>query len=219
MGHATAAVAGALAAAGRVQLLELLAAGERPVEALAAAAGQSIANASRHLQILRQVGLVEARREGRNVVCRLASPAVLEALRMLAALGERRLPGLERRAPEAPAEPEPAASPTNDEFLVDRDTLYRLARFGDAAVLDVRPTTEYRDGHVAGARSVPLERLAAWTERASPDRDVIVYSRGPRCPLAGRALEALAARGFRARRFPDGFADWKSAGLPVEEGG
>ena len=56
-------VALALASASRLQILEFVAQGERSVDALAAMTGLSVANTSKHLQALRQAGLVTARKQ------------------------------------------------------------------------------------------------------------------------------------------------------------
>ena len=66
----------ALASAHRLELLDLLGQGERSVDELAQEIGQSLANTSAHLQVLRQARLVEADKRGLNVVYRLAAPEV-----------------------------------------------------------------------------------------------------------------------------------------------
>src|SRR5215470_7392039 len=65
-------IAQALGNAHRLELLEHLGQGERSVEDLAARASLTIANASRHLQLLRRAALVEGRRAGKRVYYRLA---------------------------------------------------------------------------------------------------------------------------------------------------
>ena len=65
-------VAKALAAPRRLELLDLLAQGERSVDALARAAGIGVSTTSMHLQSLRQAGLVRTRKEGTSVHYRLA---------------------------------------------------------------------------------------------------------------------------------------------------
>ncbi|HSD86056.1 MAG TPA: metalloregulator ArsR/SmtB family transcription factor, partial [Kofleriaceae bacterium] len=67
----------ALAAPGRLELIDLLAQGERPVDALAREAAMSVANASQHLQVLHAARLVDTRREGQRVYYRLADPSVV----------------------------------------------------------------------------------------------------------------------------------------------
>src|SRR5215510_15279087 len=84
-----AAVAKAVANAHRLELLELVAQGERSVEALAEHSGLSVANASQHLQHLRRAGLVAARRQAKFVRYRLADDAVLTMLAAMHKVAER----------------------------------------------------------------------------------------------------------------------------------
>src|SRR5438093_6564411 len=80
----------------RLELLELLAQGERTVDSLAGESGLSMANASQHLQGLREAGLVESRKEGLFVHYRLADPAVFDLCRSLRTVAEKRLADLDR---------------------------------------------------------------------------------------------------------------------------
>jgi DNA-binding transcriptional ArsR family regulator len=91
-------VAKALASGRRIELVDVLANGERTVETLAGEVGLSVANTSQHLQILRQTGLVTSRREGTSVHYRLAGPDVLELWRTLRILAASRLAEIERLA-------------------------------------------------------------------------------------------------------------------------
>ena len=86
----------ALSSPHRLELLELLAQGERTVESLAREIGLSVANASQHLQALRAAGLVESRKQGLFVHYRLADPIVFELSRTIRTVAERRLAELER---------------------------------------------------------------------------------------------------------------------------
>src|SRR5215510_2381881 len=85
-----AGIAQAVGHAHRLELLEHLGQGERSVEDLAARSGLTLANASRHLQLLRRAALVEGRREGKRVFYRLTGEdAVVDLLRALSRVGER----------------------------------------------------------------------------------------------------------------------------------
>src|SRR5438034_291885 len=68
----------AVASPHRIELLELLAQGERTVDSLAAEMGLSVANTSQHLQTLRQAALVDSRKQGLFVHYRLGDPVVFE---------------------------------------------------------------------------------------------------------------------------------------------
>ncbi|MBI3630326.1 MAG: metalloregulator ArsR/SmtB family transcription factor [Candidatus Rokubacteria bacterium] len=193
----------------RLELLEVLAQGERTVEVLASQTSLSVANASHHLQTLREAGLVETRRDGLYVYYRLAGPDVFELTRMIRSLGERRLAEVGRIVREyflARDQMEP----------IGRDELVDRVQSGTVLVLDVRPTDEYRAGHIPGAISVPLDQIERRLKDLPPDREVVAYCRGPYCVLAFEAVEILRARGRRARRLVDGFPEWRAAGLPVD---
>jgi DNA-binding transcriptional ArsR family regulator len=91
-----AAVAKAMAHEHRLELLELVAQGERSVEDLAQGVGLTVANASQHLQHLRRAGLVAARRQAKFVLYRLADDAVLAMLAGLHKVAERNLGEVDR---------------------------------------------------------------------------------------------------------------------------
>jgi rhodanese-related sulfurtransferase len=199
----------ALANPHRLELLDLLAQGERTVEDLAREAGMSVANTSRHLQELRAARFVEVRREGLYGYYWLADERVFAAWRAIRDLGEARLAEIDRLV---------------GTYLTDRDSLeavraevlfVKMHEEG-VVVLDVRPEEEYRSGHIPGARSVPVERLEAYLEEIPRDREVVAYCRGPYCVFSDEAVALLRSRGYRARRLQEGLPDWRAAGLPVE---
>lgn len=204
-----AAVARALGHEHRLELLEVLAQGERSVEALAARSGQSFANTSQHLQQLRRAGLVETRREGKHVVYRLKDDAVLALMTALRQVAERNLAEVQQIV---------AAYFTARDSLdaISRHDLLRRLAEGDVVVLDVRPEDEFVAGHLPGAINVPVASLDRVMASLPRDKEIVAYCRGPYCVLSFDAIEALRARGFRARRLEDGFPEWKSAGLEVE---
>ena len=195
----------------RIEILELLAQGERTVDSLATEIGLSTANASQHLQTLKQAGLVESRRQGLFVYYTLADPAVFELSRALRIVAERRLADLERLVREE-------FSDRAGTEAVSFDELVARARRGDVVVLDARPANEYAAGHIAGAISVPIEGLKRRLRRLPRQKEYVAYCRGPYCVYADRAVELLRNAGRRARRLLDGFPEWKAAGLPVETG-
>jgi len=193
----------------RLELLELLAQSERSVEALARESGLSIANASQHLLVLRQAGLVESRKQGLFVHYRLADATVVELCGSLRTVAERRLAELERLVRDHfgdRADPEP----------VPMTELLKRARKGEVIVLDTRPAHEYAAGHIAGAVSVPVEELQQRLRKLPKSKEYVAYCRGPYCIYADRAVELLRESGRRARRLQGGFPEWKAAGLPVE---
>jgi len=199
----------ALASAGRLQLLEYLAQGERSVDALAAMSRLSVANCSKHLQALRQAGLVTARKEGLRVYYAIAGDDVVALYSALQHVAENRVAEVERLVrtwlahrdelePVAPAE------------LMER------AKKGLVTVLDVRPAEEYAAGHLPGAINMPIERLDGHWAKLPKRKEIVAYCRGPYCLMSFEAVAALRKRGLKARRLENGFPEWRAAGLPVE---
>ena len=194
----------------RLELIEMLAQGERSVEALANAASLSVANASQHLQILRQAGLVKTRREGQHIYYRLSDAdavvRLFDAIQELAAdhVAEVRQLVAENLQTRDPLEGIPA------------DELSRRIADGDALLVDVRPPEEFAAGHLAGAVNVPLSELDDYLRDLSRDREVVAYCRGPYCVLAYDAVARMREAGYQARRLEGGYPEWAAAGLPVE---
>jgi rhodanese-related sulfurtransferase/predicted transcriptional regulator len=201
----------ALSSSHRLELLELLAQGERTVESLATEIGLSLANASQHLQGLRQAALVDSRKEGLFVFYRLAHPSVVDLTRAIRTVAEHQLADLERLVREQfgdRSEAEP----------VEMDELLKRARSKNVVILDTRPSSEYAAGHIARALSVPIQELQRQLRRLPKEKEYVAYCRGPYCVYADRAVEILRSHGRRARRLREGFPEWRAAGLPVETG-
>lgn len=201
-------VALALGSQGRLQILEFVAQGERSVDALAAMTGLSVANTSKHLQALRQAGLVVARKEGLRVYYSLAGDDVVGLVSALRAVAEHRVAEVERLVRLWLAHRD-ELEPVRASELLER------AKKGLVTVLDVRPPEEYAAGHIPGAINVPLNKLEACLSRLPKRKEVVAYCRGPYCLMSFEAVEKLRKRGLRARRLENGLPEWRAAGLPV----
>jgi rhodanese-related sulfurtransferase/DNA-binding transcriptional ArsR family regulator len=201
-------VAKALGHGHRLEILELLAQGERSVEALAERAGLSIANASQHLRLMRQAGLLASRRDGKRILYRLSDPAVLDLAAALRRVGERNLAEV-REVIGGYFHERDALEP------VSRKELAHRLRDGLVTVLDVRPEDEFAAGHLPHAINIPLRELARRLRDLPKTREIVAYCRGPYCVLAFEAVALLRKRGFKVRRLEDGYPEWKAAGLPV----
>ena len=203
-------IAQALGHAHRLELLEHLGQCERSVEDLAARANLTLANTSRHLQLLRRAALVEGRRDGKRIYYRLAGDdLVIGLLLALSRVGERNSAEIARVMASyfrARDELEP----------VSRDELLDRLRWGTATVLDVRPEDEFAHGHLPDALNIPLSELERRLAELPADQEIVAYCRGPWCVLSFEAVALLRQRGYRVRRLEDGFPEWKVAGLPVE---
>jgi rhodanese-related sulfurtransferase len=199
----------ALANPHRLELLDLLAQGERGVEELAKEAALSLANASAHLQVLRRARLVEAEKRGLNVVYRLAAPEVFQLWRKLRDVGSARLAEIDRLV-------ENYFTDREELEAVDKEELLRLMAEEAVTVIDTRPEVEYEQGHIAAARSVPVEKLRRELAELPRDVEVVAYCRGPYCVFSDEAVRILHRNGFKARRLSEGFPEWRAAGYPVE---
>lgn len=202
----------AVSAAKRLELLDLLCQGPRTVERVADQAGISVANASQHLRLLHAARLVDAEKTGLYVEYRIADKRVCDFLVSLRGLAEARLAEVEQ-VTRAYLEERGAMEP------VAGDELLRRVRSCEVTVLDVRPTEEYRAGHVPGAVSIPLGELRARMKELPKGRDVVAYCRGRYCVMAIEAIEILRKKGFRAHRMEQGVADWRARGWRIATGG
>jgi len=209
--EAFASTAKAVASPKRIEALELLAQGERTVDAIAAATGMGVTNTSAHLQVLRRARLVDIRREGTKVFYRLASDEVAGFIVALRDLARSRVAEVDQVVRDY--------FTARDAFEpVSRAELLERTARGDVVVFDVRPPEEFVAGHIPGALSIPLDRLEAAFAGLPKETLIVAYCRGPYCVLAPEAVERLRARGFTARRLADGMPEWRLAGLPVAVG-
>jgi rhodanese-related sulfurtransferase/DNA-binding transcriptional ArsR family regulator len=199
----------AVSAPKRLELLDLLCQGPRTVEQLAEQTSVSIANASQHLQVLRAARLVEAEKRGLYVEYRLAGADVAALFHSLRSLASARLAEIEQ---------------TTRTYFEQRggmegvggDELLRRVKSGDVTVLDVRPESEYRAGHIPGAISIPVAELKARLKELPQRKEIVAYCRGPYCVMALDAVELLRKKGFRARHMSEGVIEWRARGFRIE---
>jgi rhodanese-related sulfurtransferase/DNA-binding transcriptional ArsR family regulator len=197
----------------RLELVELLAQGERTVEGLARAAGMGMSTVSAHLQVLKLANLVRTRRDGTKVFYRLAGDDVAHLYAAMRNVARARSADVSQ-ALEAYLN-----LPGSDEVgLVTRDELQRMLATGEVTLLDVRPPEEYLAGHIPGARNTPLGTLDDEVEALRQSSSVVAYCRGSFCVMAHDAVRILGGAGVEARRLEDGMLEWRTAGLPVVAG-
>ena len=193
----------------RLEILELLAEGERCVEDIAEITGTTIANTSQHLGVLRASRMVEIRRIGNNINYRLADENVFYLLQSLRALGETRLAEIDR---------------ITRDYLEDRASLRAVTASeladelvnGNVILLDVRTVEEFQEEHIQGALSMPMETIENNLYNLPKSREIVAYCRGPYCVLSDHVVAYLNAQGYSASRLSDGYPEWKWRGLPVE---
>lgn len=201
----------ALASPKRLEMLELLAQGEKAVETLAAEAAIDVKLASAHLKALKEARLVQVRRDGKRMIYRLSGADVAQLGVTLRQVAEEHLVELRLALQQLVAEPERLAQ-------VGRKALLAQAKRGEVVVLDVRPTAEFNTAHLPYARSVPLPELAQRLAELPRDVEIVAYCRGPFCLMSDDAVKLLRAHGYSARKTADGVSDWLAAGLPVQRG-
>lgn len=192
-----AAIAKAFSAANRLEIMDLLANGEKTVEQIAGQTDISVANASRHLQILKNAHLVKSRREGNFIYYRLngrRAYAVWQALRTLAL---EEVPAVQHLVGDFRREMDSPGSVVYGD-LPDRATV---------CLLDVRPREEFEAGHLPGARSVPLRELEERLAELPRDKTIIAYCRGPFCTYADEAVRVLRSKGYEALRLEENTLD------------
>lgn len=202
-------IGSALGHAKRVEIVNVLMQGGRTVEALAQQISASVANTSRHLQILAAAGLVTRRAEGTSRVYSLADESVATAYLTLVDAAETHLA-------EIAALAEGFFADIDDATPVSFEELDRLRRAGEAVIVDVRPSPEFAAGHVEGAINIPLAELDARMAELPVDLDVVAYCRGTYCVMAAHAVARLRAQGRNARRLDGGLPEWRNAGRPVD---
>ena len=199
----------ALASAKRLELLEVLAQGEKTVEALSAELSIDIKLASAHLKTLREARLVDSRREGKYIIYRLSGPDVARLWVSLREVAQEHLVELRMAIDQMVADPAKLSK-------VHRAELLERARRGTVTVIDVRPEAEYDAAHLPFARSMPVSEIERRLAELPRKREIVAYCRGPFCMLSDEALQLLHAKGYKARKTLDGVSEWEAAGLPVE---
>ena len=193
----------------RMEIIELLAQGEVSVEQIAEQTNLPIANASQHLQVLKQAQLVDINRQGNFIFYRLSNDNVFKAWKALRDLGVERIATIETVVKEFKKSKFDFESVTIDELIEKIDS-------GKVTILDVRPESEYRQGHIANAISIPIEELVTRLKELPKRTEIVAYCRGPFCVYADEAVAMLAQAGYRAKRLAEGFPDWKVKELPIE---
>jgi rhodanese-related sulfurtransferase len=199
----------AMANSHRLEIIDLLGQGERSVEEIARETGISVANASQHLQVLKQSNLVQIKRDGNFIHYRLANDNVYKSWKDLREIGIESLPEVEKivkdfRIHKSSLEP----------IKID-DLISRLAS-SKIILLDVRPEIEFKAGHIPNALNIPLDQLSKRIGELKKTKQYVAYCRGPFCVFADEAVQFLTKRGFKIKRLHEGFPDWKVKGLPVK---
>jgi rhodanese-related sulfurtransferase len=202
-------IAYAFAAPKRLEIIDILAQGERDVDSLAREGAMSMANTSRHLQILKAARLVSSRREGVQIFYKLTDDDVFDCWKNLQSIAEKRVSEIREISNIFMQE-------RNSMEFISATQLWQRIQNNEVVVLDVRPESEYSQSHIPNSISIPLNQLKEKINGLPKDIDVVAYCRGPYCVLSPEAVALLKKAGIKAIRLEEGLPEWKLAGLPVE---
>ena len=186
----------------RLEVVDLLGQGEKSVEEIANETSMSIANTSQHLQVLKAANLVEIRREGNYIHYKLAHDEIYKSWQMLRELGLKHIAEMEKLVNDF-------RERRNSLEVLKLDELITRMKSKNVVVLDVRPTTEFENGHIPGAVNIPIEELAKQLKKLPKNKEYVAYCRGPFCVFADDAVQLLTQKGFKAKRLEEGYPDWK----------
>lgn len=199
----------ALSSPKRLELLALLAQGEKSVEKLADELSVEIKLASAHLKVLREARLVAARKDGKFVFYRLASDDVASLWVTLRDTAIEHLVELRVAVDNMTATADKLAS-------ISREQLLEQAKRGAIILLDVRPRSEFNHAHLPFARSMPLDEIEHRIAELPKSKEIVAYCRGPFCVFAEEAAHLLKLNSRKVSKLHDGVAEWRAAGLPLE---
>lgn len=188
----------------RLEILNLLSNGPKAVETIAHQTGMSVANVSRHLQILLDANLVRFTKKGTYVIYSLANPVVAEFLMSLWKVSEHQLSDVTRLKQDI------FQHYQNVRTLSKQEVLARM-KAGTILVMDIRPRDEYETDHIEGAISVPMEELDDYLENLPKDTEIAAYCRGPYCVFTAQAVERMQKKGFKAYRIAEGVQEWRTS--------
>ncbi|MCJ8312457.1 MAG: metalloregulator ArsR/SmtB family transcription factor [Saccharospirillaceae bacterium] len=200
-------IAHSLSSPQRVEMIDYLAQAERSVDELRQLVGLSVANTSRHLQILKQNGLVNVRKEGKSRFYSIAGDDVILLISSLRNTAETHLAEVDRLISQIDTN-------TLNEKTISKDELALKLEDKELLILDVRPIKEFNEGHILGAINIQPDDIDMQSKNLPRKKTVVAYCRGPYCVYSYKLLHSLREQGIEALRLEDGFPEWKAAGLP-----
>ena len=186
----------------RLEIIEMLSQGEKSVEGIVQATGMSIANASQHLQVMKNINIVKTRKEGHYVYYSLVNDEVLSLYQHIIKYAVKEIAELEKILTRQRKD-------NKSINAVSLDELESMIENENVLLIDVRPSIEYEFGHIIGAISIPLNELTGKLKNISKNKEIIAYCRGPFCALSDEAVKILNELGYRARRLDEGYPEWK----------
>lgn len=192
----------ALANPYRLEIIEMLSQGEKSVESIVQATGLSVANASQHLQVMKNNNILKSRKDGHYVYYSIANVEVMSLNQHFIKYAVTEIAELERILNRQRED-------NKSLNAVSLDELEKMMEHENVILLDVRPSVEYAFGHITGAISIPMDKLIEQLKSLSMDKEIIAYCRGPFCVLADEAVKVLGELGYKVRRLDEGYPEWK----------
>ena len=192
----------ALSNPARLEIIEMLSQGEKSVEGVVEATNLTFANASQHLQVLKNNNIVRSRKEGHYVFYSLINDEFLALYQHIIRYAISEIAELEKTLNRQREDNHALNSVTLNE-------LESMINNKNVLLMDVRPPSEYELGHITGAVSVPMKELLCCLKDFSKEQEVIAYCRGPFCVLADEAVKILSENGYKVRRLDEGYPEWK----------
>lgn len=202
-------IAHCLSSPQRVEILDYLAQAERGVDELSQLVDLTVANTSRHLQILKQNGLVIVRKEGKSRFYKLSGNDVVRLISSLRSTAETHLAEVDRLISQI-------SSKTRDEQTISSQELAQKINDKKLLILDVRPSREFFEGHIRGAINIQPDEIKQRSQDLATNKFVVAYCRGPYCVYSYEMVDSLREQGIEAIRLEEGFPEWKAAGLPLD---
>lgn len=89
----------------------------------------------------------------------------------------------------------------------------------ESLVLDVLSSSSFRNGHIPGAVSLPVDQITSLASLIVPDHRsrIVVYCASRTCPLGPRAVSTLSEMGYQhVTLFPGGIEEWTANGRGLE---
>jgi len=186
----------------RLEIIEMLSQGEKSVEGIVQTTNLTFANASQHLQVLKNNNIVRARKEKQYVYYSLINDDFLSVYQHVIRYGSQEIAELEKIMNRQRED-------NNAQNAVSLGELEQMIEAENILLLDVRPSIEYEFGHITGAVSVPMNELMASLKNIAKEKEIIAYCRGPFCVLADEAVKLLKEQGYQVRRLDEGYPEWK----------
>ncbi|MDP3432844.1 MAG: metalloregulator ArsR/SmtB family transcription factor [Bacteroidota bacterium] len=186
----------------RLEIIEMLSQGEKSVEGIVQTTNLTFANASQHLQVLKNNNIVKARKEKQYVYYSLISDDFLSVYQHIIRYGSQEIAELEKIMNRQRED-------NNAQNAVTLGELEQMIEAKNILLLDVRPSIEFEFGHITGAVSVPMNELMDSLKNIAKEMEIIAYCRGPFCVLADEAVKLLKEQGYQVRRLDEGYPEWK----------